>query len=103
MVTTLVSGATVASISGSLPVLLRDHEDWRGVLAVSWGSLEVESVVLDGKFLLKGRIVAFLVLEGYSGETLYQRPFILLGSLDPVDYSWDDRVLRLRFDPVEVS
>ena len=50
-----------------------------------------------------GRIVAFLVLEGYSGETLYQRPFILLGSLDPVDYSWDDQVLRLRFDPVEVS
>ena len=45
----------------------------------------------------------FLVLRGYSGETLYQRPFVILGSLDPVDYSWDDWVLRLRFDPVEVS
>ena len=42
MVTTLVSGAMVASIDGSLLVLLRDHEDWRGVLAVSWGSLEVK-------------------------------------------------------------
>ena len=42
MVMTLVSGATVASINGSLPVLLQDHEDWRRVLAVSWGSLEVK-------------------------------------------------------------
>ena len=97
MVTTLVSGTTVASVNGSLPVLLQDHEDWRGVLAVSWGSLE------DGELLLTGHIVAFLILGGYSGETLYQRPFILLGSLDPVDYSWDDRVLRLRFYPVKVS
>ena len=42
MVTTLVSGGTVASINGSLPVLLRDHEDSCGVLAGSWGSLEVQ-------------------------------------------------------------
>ena len=42
MVTTLVSGATGASINGSLPVLLRDHKDWCRVLAVSWGSLEVK-------------------------------------------------------------
>ena len=93
----------VASVNGSLPVLLWDHEDWRGVLAVSWGSLEVKLVVLDGKLPLTGRIVAFLVLGGYSGETLYQRLFIVLGSLDPVDYGWDDRVLCLRFDPVESS
>ena len=42
MVMTLVSGTMVASVNGSLPVLLQDNEDWRGVLAVSWGSLEVK-------------------------------------------------------------
>ena len=98
-----MSGATVASVNGSLPVLLRDHEDWHRVLAVSWSSLEVKEVVLDGELLLTSCIVAFLVLGGSSCKTLYQHPFIVLGSLDPVDYSWDDRVLRLRFDPVEVS
>ena len=60
-----MSGATVASVNGSLPVLLWDHEDGRGVLAVSQGSLEVQQVVLNGELLLSGRIVAFLVVGGY--------------------------------------
>ena len=42
MVMTLVSGAMVASVNGSLLVLLWDHKDWHGVLAISWGSLEVK-------------------------------------------------------------
>ena len=64
----LMAGAMVTPIDGSLLVIGWDHENWRGVLTILGGNLEVQEVVLQDEFLLVSSIEALLVLGGHSGK-----------------------------------
>ena len=58
-----MSCATVTSIDGSLPVASWNDENRHGVLAIGRSGLQIQEVVLDGKFLLVGGIKVFLIFR----------------------------------------
>ena len=56
----------VATIYSGLPIRSRNDKYWRCVLAIGGGDLQVQKIILQGKFLLPGNVEALLIVGGHS-------------------------------------